>query len=628
MNFRQSNLKLMLGYCAILLIMVLTSYSNIKTHTFLHWDDINYILRTEFLRPLSTENLLRMFTEFSTSNWHPITWLSYAVDFSIWGEQAPAFKITNIFIHFLNSLLVFYLGYLILGILKHGKINSLAQALATDNRTETFAAMLSALLFAIHPQHAESVAWISGRKDLLCALFYFSAIIAYLHQHYANNKTLWRNITSLAFVLALMSKPIAITLPVILIFLDIYLLKKYSPSHTLLDRVKQLVYGKLTYFFLAIAVLMISLITQTPNITGVQDYTLVSRITNATTNYFYYITSIIFPALLSPYHPLQSDPTDISLINWISVLLFISAFILCVTAGRKNYHTPMLILGSYMLMLLPAIGLLHLGHAVRADRYAYIPTTGFYIFIGYVITQTNSWLSKRSLRSLPLVFIVVAWAVFLSFNTYQDSKAWMNDKTLWQTVIDQYPHSAATAHVNLGNVLFMEEHYTAAIDSYKNAIKIDPAHIEAMRNLGATYNQINDSKNAEKYYHMMIEAEPDSHYPYIVVGDYYFNNKNIQQAALYYQKALDISPSSETVLYKNGVIDLLNGDLQSAEQKVNYLLTLRPNNIEGLQLSAQIKLAQKDYESAVTIANAIIKINSSDAVAQHVIRQISQAGVR
>ena len=288
----------------------------------------------------------------------------------------------------------------------------------------------------------------------------------------------------------------------------------------------------------------------------------------------------------------------------------------------------MLILGSYMLMLLPAIGLLHLGHAVRADRYAYIPTTGFYIFIGYVITQANSWLSKRSLRSLPLIFVIVAWAVFLSFNTYQDSKAWMNDKTLWQTVIDQYPHSAATAHVNLGNVLFMEEQYAAAINSYKNAIKVDPAHIEAMRNLGATFNKLNDHNNAGKYYHMMIEAEPESHYPYIVVGDYYFDNKNIQQAALNYKKALEISPSSETVLYKNGVIDLLNGDLQSAEQKVAYLLTLRPNDIEGLRLSAQIKLAQKDYESAAAIANAIININPDDVIAQHVIRQMSQAGDR
>jgi len=626
MSLRHLHLKLTLGYCGALLLIILASYSNFTSHTFLHWDDVNYILRTEFLRPLSIDNLLRMFSEFSTSNWHPITWLSYAIDFSIWGEQAPAFKVTNIFIHFMNSLLVFYLGYMILGIIKQARINSLAQALTADNRPETFAAMLAALLFAIHPQHVESVAWISGRKDLLCALFYFSAIIAYLHQHYSDDKMFWRNITSLSFVLALMSKSMAITLPAVLIVLDIYLLKNYNSNQSFLEQIRQLFRGKFVYMFLAAVVLMISLITQTPNITGVQDYTLASRIANACTNYFYYIASILYPVIISPYHPLQSDPTNLSLINWISVLLLVTAFSLSFVASRKNHPAPILILGSYLVMLLPVIGLLHLGHAVRADRYAYIPTIGFYILVGYAVVQLTIKLTKFRLQSLPSLVVAIIIAL-LCFTTYQDNMAWENDRTLWKKVIEQYPHSAATAYVNLGNVFFLEEHYMAAIDSYKNALNAAPTHLEAMRNLGATFNKLNDHKNAEKYYHMMIEAEPNSHYPYIVVGDYYFDNHNIRQAALNYQKALEISPSSETVLYKNGVIDLLNGDLQSAEQKVNYLLILKPNDIEGLQLSAQIKLAQKDYRSAATIANAIIKINSSDAVAQHVIRQISQASL-
>jgi len=336
MKFRHSNLKLTAGYCGSLLLIILISYSNYTSHTFLHWDDINYILRTEFLRPLTTENLLRMFSEFSTSNWHPITWLSYAIDFSIWGETASAFKATNIVIHFLNSLLVFYLSYLILGIIKHANINSLEQALSIGNRTETYAAMLAALIFAIHPQHVESVSWISGRKDLLCALFYFSAIISYIHQHYSSKKMLWHNLTSLSFVLALMSKSMAITLPALLIVLDIYLLKKIDHTQPLLAWTKQLVNGKLIYFLLAGVVLMISLITQTANITGVQDYTLVSRIANVCTNYFYYIVSILYPTILSPYHPLQSDTANLSLANWISVVLFIVLFSMCFVASRKN----------------------------------------------------------------------------------------------------------------------------------------------------------------------------------------------------------------------------------------------------------------------------------------------------
>jgi len=565
-----------------------------------------------------------MFSEFNSSNWHPVTWLSYSIDFFIWGENAPAFKMTNIVIHFLNSALVFYLSYLILSIIKHSKINALTEAYSAPNRNETIAAMVAALLFAIHPQHVESVAWISGRKDLLCAFFYILTVIAYLHQHYTDNKSVWKNIALLSFVLALMSKSMAVTLPAVLIILDIYPLKKITHDESIIERIKHLVDGKLLYFFLAIAVLTITLITQTSNITGVQDYTLIERIANATTNYFYYIYSILFPNALSPYHPLQNEVSNLIWANWASILLFIVVFAVGYVSYRKNYRFPLTLLVSYLILLLPVIGLLHLGHAVRADRYAYIPTTGFYILIGFAAVQASGKLAKNRWQSVFLFFIFFVPTILMSFTTYQHSKAWMNDRTVWQKVINQYPDSAPTAYVNLGNVLFEEKNFKAAIDSYKDAIRVDPVHLEAMRNLGVTYENMNDHENAEKYYKMMVKVRPDIHYPYTVLGDFYFYNKNHPQAAIYYQKALAISPSSENALYKNGLMDLLNGDLKKAEQKIDYLLQLRPNDIEGLQIKAQIKFAQKDYKSAIEIATAIRQKIPTDAVANHIISNVNR----
>lgn len=624
MSSHHTSIKLTLGYSITLLLFILISYSNYTSHTFLHWDDINYILRTEFLRPLTINNIIRMFSEFDSSNWHPVTWLSYSIDFFIWGENAPAFKMTNIVIHFLNSALVFYLTYTILSIIKHSKINSLTQAFSAHSRNETIAAMVAALLFAIHPQHVESVAWISGRKDLLCAFFCFLTVIAYLHQHYADNKSIWKNIALLSFVLALMSKSMAVTLPAVLIILDIYPLKKIKREWSLIERIKHLADGKLLYIFLAGAVLTITFITQTSNITGVQDYTLTERIATASTNYFYYVYSILFPDVLSPYHPLQNESTNVSSANWASLLLFILVFSACYFAYRRNCRAPLILLASYLILLLPVIGLLHLGHAGRADRYAYIPTTGFYILIGFAVVQASNMLTKNRWQSVLLTFIFLVFSVLLSFTTYQHSKAWKNDRTVWQKVIDQYPDSAATAYNNFGNVLFEEKHYEAAIDSYKNAIRVDPIHLEAMRNLGVTYENLNDRENAEKYYHMMVKVRPDIHYPYTVVGDYYFDKKNYPQAAFYYNKALEISPSSENALYKNGLIDLLNGDLKKAEQKIDYLLQLRPSDIEGMQIKAQIKFAQKDYKSALEIAKAILQKNPTDVVANHIISNVNR----
>ncbi|WP_455208766.1 tetratricopeptide repeat protein [Kaarinaea lacus] len=624
MHLRNKTIQLSFAYCVALLLITLISYSNYTSHTFLHWDDINYVLRTEFLRPFTIDNIFRMFSDFNSSNWHPVTWLSYSLDFLFWGEDAPAFILTNIIIHFLNSLLVFYLAYLLLSTIKTPHVNNLTLSHSTNNQQEFLAAMAAGLLFAIHPQHVESVAWISGRKDLLCAFFYFATIIAYLHQHYADNKTFWKHTALLSFTLALMAKSMAITLPIVLVILDIYPLKIIKRGESILDSLKQLIDGKLIYLLISGAVLTITFITQTSNITGVQEYALSARIENSSTNFFYYIFSIFSPNILSPYHPLQSTASETTWVNWIPVLLSVALSVVCYIGYRKNYKFPFLLLASYLILLLPVIGLLHLGHAVRADRYAYISTAGFYIFLGFVTVFAGKKLIRSHWQSALFLLTFLAVTLSLSFTTYQHSKAWMNDRTVWQKVINQYPDSAATAYVNLGNVLFEERQFLTAIDNYKEAIRVDPQHLEAMRNLGLVYENLNDHENAEKYYNLMVQVRPDIHYPYTVVGDYYFNNKKYQQAASYYQKALKISPSSENALYKNGLIDLLNGDLKKAEQKIDYLLQLRPNDLEGLQVKAQIKLAQKDYKTAGELANAILLINPADAVATHVIRQINR----
>jgi len=215
------------GLLGIALITCLI-YSDVQQHEFLNWDDKDYIIKNDMLRPLSIDNVVAMFTQFDSANWHPITWLSYALDFSLFGESAPAFKWTNIFIHLLNSYLVFHLTIIILTIVKNPQARPAQYSQLIVDYDLYMPALAAAFLFAISPLHVESVAWISDRKDLLCSLFYLAAVISYLQQHYSRSKLRWRNSTLLLFVLALMSKSIAVTLPVVLVLLDIYPLKKVA----------------------------------------------------------------------------------------------------------------------------------------------------------------------------------------------------------------------------------------------------------------------------------------------------------------------------------------------------------------------------------------------------------------
>ncbi|WP_455202779.1 tetratricopeptide repeat protein, partial [Kaarinaea lacus] len=246
------------------------------------------------------------------------------------------------------------------------------------------------------------------------------------------------------------------------------------------------------------------------------------------------------------------------------------------------------------------------------------------MLIGFAIARALTRLTEQRWQTVILIFVTAISTTLLSFTSYQHSKAWQNDKTVWQQVIDKYPESAATAYVNLGNALFEEKQFRTAIKHYSKAIRIDSSRLEAMRNLGLTYEKLNDHSNAEKYYKLMIETRPDIHYPYTVLGDYYFNTGKYPQAAPYFQKALEISPSSENALYKSSLIDLLSGDLKRAEQKIDYLLQLRPSDIDGLQIKAQIRYTQNDFKSAEEIAGIILQLDSTNQIAQQLISKINR----
>ena len=313
---------------ALLFSATYISYSSALDNTFV-WDSIYYVVNNPHITNINFDNILWALSTNYLSNWHPLTWLSYMLDYQVYGGLSPrGFHLTNIILHGFNSWLVFHLTLFILTINEqHNPPNPSVTSSANAN----VAALAAALLFATHPQHVESVAWVAERKDLLFMLFLLLSFIAYVKftaRHQAN-RFAYYIASLLLFALALASKPMAVTFPAILLIADIYPLRRtrLRISTQLLHHTqtyRRLLLEKIPFIILTTAVILLTLNAQTTAFESLSNMPMHLRILNASNSIMLYIQKMIIPLHYSPYYPhlAQSDSTEITrgLISMLAVL--------------------------------------------------------------------------------------------------------------------------------------------------------------------------------------------------------------------------------------------------------------------------------------------------------------------
>ncbi|HEY5603074.1 MAG TPA: tetratricopeptide repeat protein, partial [Gammaproteobacteria bacterium] len=519
-------LPITIAVFSFLCIITIALYGSINEHNFLYWDDKDYVVNNDMIKPLSVDNVISMFTKFDSANWHPITWLSYSINFAIWGDSPAAFKWTNVAIHLLNSLLIFLLTIALLGTMKTSNESGIRfNGPLIDFRCAA-QGIIAGLIFAIHPQHVESVVWVSDRKDLLCTFFFLSALLAYIYSFYSNKKTTWNHIVLILFAFSLMSKSIAVTLPVVLSIVDILVLKTVNLTQTKWRIIQDLLKNKIALIFLSIAVSAITIITQSSQIQNVETYGMLSRVVNSSINYFYYLGSILYPDILSPYHPFPSLAINVS---WASALpvTALAALSFCLFKYRNNINEMLVFaITIYSIMILPSLGVIQLAHAARADRYAYLPTFIFYVLIGVVIFEVFKKLKFQRIYLLIASVTTIGMFIYFSAATFKYVGDWKTDEYLWKKVVYQYPETAAPAYNNLGNVNYDRAQYSAAIQHYEKAIEIDPSIVAVYRNIGNAFININKLDSALKYYNLAIANNPDNPQAYEMLGDYYYKKND------------------------------------------------------------------------------------------------------
>lgn len=515
--------------CTALVITILAVYIQTGNHQFLNLDDNAYVTDNPHIAGgMTGENIVRAFTAVDRSNWHPLTWLSHLADVQLYGMNPRGHHLTSVAIHTLSALILFILLVRL-----------------TDRLWQS---LFVAALFALHPLHVESVAWIAERKDVLSAFFWFLTLLAY-SEYAAKQKPVLYILALLSFVLGLMSKPMLVTLPLIMLLLDFWPLDRYrleagQGAHTSFSRIATLIKEKIPFFICSVLSCFITIYAQHKGgaIAGLAAVPFQLRCENALTAYLKYLGKTIWPVDLAIYYPISLSIPLWQVIGSFSILLMIS-----VAAIRSRSGHPYFAVGWFwfMVTLVPVIGLIQVGGQSMADRYSYIPLTGLFIIAAWGVPTLAGNIPYRHVILALLTGIVIITSTAL---TWKQLGYWRNNISLYQHTLE-ITTGNYLIHNNLGIALQNEGQLDAAIREYQKALRIFPNYPNAHYNLGMVFQNKGYLDAAISEYRMALWLTPYDVDAHINLGLVFQTRSELDAAIYEYNEALRIDPNHQNARF-------------------------------------------------------------------------------
>jgi protein O-mannosyl-transferase len=545
-----SNKTVMLVAVALAAI-ILFIYTPVRNYGFLFYDDPEYVSENAHVfRGLTGQGVLWAFTSGHASNWHPVTWLSHMLDVQMYGMNAGMHHCTNLLLHLANALLLFGLLY-------------------RTTRAWGRSAMVAAL-FAAHPLHVESVAWIAERKDVLSTLFWMLTMHAYVR--YVGKPRLGRYLAIVsAFALGLMSKPMLVTLPLVLLLFDVWPLRRVRFEAGQRRAWLAVFREKIPLCVLAAASSLVTIIVQWRG-GAVQSFEvapLYQRVANALVSYIAYLGQMLWPWNLAAHYP--SAPLPLwSVAASAAVLIAVSVFGIRFSGSR-----PYLFVGWlwYVLTLVPVIGLIQVGGQARADRYTYIPLIGVFIAGAWGIAAI---LERRrcpgiALRAAACILVCVLAAVARGQVRY-----WESDLALWEHAVQRTADNYF-ARTNLGFALIDRGDFAAGIAQYAEALRIKPVSAETRNALGTALLKQGQPDAAMEQFTLALRIKPGFAEAHSNRGMVLAQRGETEEAFSEFRKAMEISPENPEVQYNFGFALANQGKLDEAMSYYRKALTGKPD---------------------------------------------------
>lgn len=579
-------------WTAAFLVALITfiTYLPALQNGFVNWDDHKYILENPNIRSINPELLF----SFYYSNWHPLTMLSYALDYVVWGLNPFGYHLANILFHAANTFLVFILT---LRLIECGLIQN------PKPKTQNFsliAASITAFLFGIHPLHVESVAWISERKDVLCAFFYLSSLIAYLeYTPYSGSKRPIFYITSIIFfIMALMSKPMAVSLPIVLLILDFYPLNRLRTGES--TEIKKIFIEKLPFFVLSFLSSVVAVWSQSSSgsVAQLEILPLIARIFIAVRTYIFYLLKMLLPNNLAPLYPLpvKINYFDLEYILSFILLLLLASF--CLWSLKRNRVHPAVWL-YYFVTLIPVIGIVKVGQQAAADRYTYLPSIGPFLLAGLGIAALLEKYPARRNR-LTIIAILLLTSSILGLKTVRQISIWKDSITLWSYEIRLFPDSGDTAYYNRGLAYDSIGKYNWAIHDYNKAIALNPDYAEAYNNRGIAYDSEGNYDRAIKDFNKAIALNPDNAKAYNNRGIAYYNKGQYDRAIQDHNQSIALKPDFADAYNNRGTDYASKGQDEKAIQDYDKAIALNPDLAKAYNNRGLTYYNKGQYDRAIS----------------------------
>ena len=518
----------------VVAFLVVLLYLPALGNGFVNWDDDIYVYANPQVRSIAPSSLLRAFTRIhaSSGNWHPLTMVSHAVDYAVWGLRPFGHHLTSILLHGCNAALVVLLAVRLLQ----------ARGCALSRQGMLAAGVVAGLLFGLHPLHVESVAWVSERKDLLAALFYLLGVLSYLRYagHAAGAVGPWKDrrylTTLLCFVLSLLSKPMALSFPFVLLIIDWYPLDR-------LKDLRRILVEKIPFFVLDLGLATVTVLAQRASgaFRPLAEVSMGSRVLVATKAAALYLAKTLLPTGLLPFY---SYPARVSLWSWefgVPVAVMTAAVLGCLVAVKKH-RAFAAVLAYYGVVLLPVLGIVQIGPQAMADRYTYLPSVALVALLGAgcgVLWDRHAiaaaWWKKACAVTAALLLLGL-----LSWQSVRQVGVWRNSETLWSRVI-QYEPWNTEAYNNRASSYYDRGEYEKALADYDSALRGPPllgrAHANKRRSAyfndrAITYVRLGRYAEALADESQAIELRPTQ-------ASYYFNRGNIHFLTGRYPEARD-----------------------------------------------------------------------------------------
>jgi hypothetical protein len=513
-------------------------------HDFVNWDDnLNFLANTGY-RGLSAENIRWMFTTFHMGPYQPLSWLTLGLDYTLWGMDARGYHLTSLLLHAFSAGL-FVLVAVTLYRLSAGRDYpaGAAPAVPPSGSHLILAGVAAALFFGIHPQRAESVAWVTERRDVVSGLFLLLAILAYLlgvaagrHEHPARGR--YQVLALAAFVASLLGKATAVTLPLVLLVLDVYPLRRFrgGPRRAFAPENRHLLMEKLPWLAIAAVFGVVALVGQGRSgaLQSVEAFGPADRVALTFYAAGFYLCKMVRPMGLSPLY--EWTPAFRALAPpSIFFVLLTPVLALVLFLARKRWPAGLAALVAYLVLVVPVSGVARAGHQLAADRYTYLATMPWALVFGGALLLRRESLARWSRPACIAVLAV------LGVLTFAQSRIWRDSVALWTHAARVDPSSDQAA-MNLASAYVDARKLNEAAAIYRSRLAADPGHGDARYSLGMVYYLAGQNAEAEAEFQRLVTEQPSFPMGHYGLGVLYMDQKRNEVARQEFETALRLEP--------------------------------------------------------------------------------------